>query len=203
MRHRLRLSLYDEYRVDAEVLDYLESLPDAHRSTFLQNLVRVGYQVLLKGAEVQAAYQQACLPDLKTQEPRRSAPAPAPQIPVGAPVPQVPVMPVAAPAPAAPIVPAVPEPVAPAPVEPLAPVPAPVVDVPAPAVDTPAPVMLFEEELTSTDPVAELLDADPAIHMAAEPEAMHDEPLMPDPVAPAGGGLDVMARMRAKAQGHS
>lgn len=184
MRHRLRLSLYDEYRVDAEVLDYLESLPDAHRATFLQNLVRVGFQVLMNGVEVQAAYQQACLPDLKTQEPRKAVPAPVPHIP---PVPAAIPVP-ARPAPA-------PEPLAPAPAEPFATEPVPI--------DAPAPVTLFAEEAPPTDSAAELLDADPAIDMAGDAEPLHDEPLMPDPVVPAGGGMDVMARMRAKAQGRN
>lgn len=67
MRHRLRVSLYDEYRVDAALLDYLESLPDAHRSALLQRFVRVGFQMLIESAEIGEAHQEASLPSLNAQ----------------------------------------------------------------------------------------------------------------------------------------
>lgn len=79
MRHRLRVSLYDEYRVDAELLDYLEQLPPSHRGDYLQRLLRVGHMILTGAATPGDALLKASLPELRdvVKEAGLSSPHPA------------------------------------------------------------------------------------------------------------------------------
>jgi len=68
----MRIGLHDEYQVDAQLLDYLDDVPAAHRAQVLQRLLRVGFQVMHHNVTPEKAYQEACMPAPKGGAPRVS-----------------------------------------------------------------------------------------------------------------------------------
>lgn len=63
MRHRFTVALYDEYPVEAEVLDYLVSHGRGKRQEVLRMLVKAGYAAMMQHKDASSAMMNAVDPD--------------------------------------------------------------------------------------------------------------------------------------------
>lgn len=63
MRHRFTVALYDEYPVEAEILDYLVSHGRGKRQEVLRMLVKAGYAAMLQHKDASSAMMNAVDPD--------------------------------------------------------------------------------------------------------------------------------------------
>ena len=59
MRHRFTVALYDEYPVEAEILDYLVSHGRGKRQEVLRMLVKAGYAAMLQHKDASSAMMNA------------------------------------------------------------------------------------------------------------------------------------------------
>lgn len=63
MRHRFTVALYDEYPVEAEILDYLVPYGRGKRQEVLRMLVKAGYAAMVQHKDASAAMMNAVDPD--------------------------------------------------------------------------------------------------------------------------------------------
>jgi hypothetical protein len=63
MRHRFTVALYDEYPVEAEILDYLVPYGRGKRQEVLRMLVKAGYASMMQHKDASSAMMNAVDPD--------------------------------------------------------------------------------------------------------------------------------------------